>query len=73
MINPFDPFMNIGYSIEINFIHKTDEGVEVYQLSIKKYDKSIFYAYWIAYPSDELVLSIIREHHRNEMIVELGI
>lgn len=71
MINPFKPYLNKGYSIEINLIHKTDEGVEAHHLLIKRYDKFVFEAYWIAYPSDELILSIIKQHHRNEMIDEL--
>ena len=70
-MNPFDPYINKGYCIDINFIHKPEEGVEVYHLIIKRYDIFIFEAYWIAYPTDEFVLSIIKEWHRNEMIEEL--
>lgn len=71
MLNPFQTYIDKGYSIDINFIHKPAEGVEVYHLYIKKYDVFVFEAYWIAYPSDELILSIIKGHHRNEMLNKL--
>ena len=73
MVSPFRDFWNIGYSIEINFIHNDFCGVNVHHLLIKRHDILIIEAYWTTYPSDELILSIIKQHHRNEMIVELGI
>jgi hypothetical protein len=67
----FRPYINKGYSIEINFILNHFCGVKVHHVLIKRYDKFVFEAYWIDYPSDELILSIIKQHHRNEMINEL--